>query len=75
VAPEVQWRKYQAVDPLFGVRRADRQYFVKLSVYKRDLTIFGFAPVVSYSYTTNQSNESLSKFDRNQFQLGFTRQF
>ncbi len=75
VAPEVQWTNYQATDPLFGVRRVDRQIFVKLSLYKRDFTIFGFAPVVSYSYTTNQSNESLSKFDRNQFQLGFTRQF
>jgi outer membrane protein len=75
VAPEVQWTNYQETDPLFGVRRVDRQIFVKLSVYKRDFTIFGFAPVVSYSYTTNQSNESLSKFDRNQFQLGFTRQF
>jgi outer membrane protein len=75
LAPEVQWTNYQATDPLFGVRRVDRQIFVKLSLYKRDFTILGFAPVVSYSYTTNQSNESLSKFDRNQFQLGFTRQF
>jgi outer membrane protein len=75
VAPEVQWTNYQETDPLFLVRRQDRQIFVKLSLYKRDFTIFGFAPVVSYSYTTNQSNESLSKFDRNQFQLGFTRQF
>lgn len=75
VAPEVQWTNYEETDPLFGVRRQDRQIFVKLSLYKRDFTIFGFAPVVSYSYTTNQSNESLSKFDRNQFQLGFTKQF
>lgn len=75
VAPEVQWWNYQATDPLFGVRRADRQYFAKISLYKRDFTIFGFAPVLSYSYTTNQSNESLFKYNRNQFQLGFTRQF
>jgi outer membrane protein len=75
VAPEVQWTNYQETDPLFGVRRQDRQIFVKLSLYKRDFTIFGFAPVVSYSYTTSQSNQSLFKFDRNQFQLGFTRQF
>ena len=75
VAPEVQWTNYQETDPLFGVRRQDRQIFVRLSLYKRDFTIFGFAPVVSYSYTTNQSNEFLSKFDRSQFQLGFTRQF
>jgi len=75
VAPEVQWTNYRETDPLFGVRRQDRQIFVKLSLYKRDFTIFGFAPVVSYSYTTNQSTEFLSKFDRSQFQLGFTRQF
>jgi tetratricopeptide (TPR) repeat protein len=75
VAPEVRWWYYQGVDPLFGVRRKDRQYFVKLSVYKRDFTIFGFSPVVSYSFTTNQSNASLFKYNRNQFQLGFTRQF
>jgi outer membrane protein len=75
VAPQVQWWNYQETDPLFGVRRQDRQIFVQLSLYKRDFTIFGFAPVVSYSYTTNQSNQSLFKFDRNQFQLGFTRQF
>lgn len=75
VAPQVQWTSYQETDPLFGVRRQDRQIFVQVSLYKRDFTIFGFAPVVSYSYTTNQSNQSLFKFDRNQFQLGFTRQF
>ena len=75
VAPEVQWWNYQSVDPLFNVRRADRQIFAKLSLYKRDFTIFGFAPVLSYSYTTVQSNESLFKYNRNQFQLGFTRQF
>ncbi len=75
VAPEVQWWNYQATDPLFGLHRSDRQYFAKLSLYKRDFTIFGFAPVFSYSYTTNLSNEPLFKYDRNQFELGFTRQF
>lgn len=75
VAPGVQWWNYQATDPLFGVRRADQQYSATVALYKRDLTIFGFAPVISYSYTNNQSNESLFKYDRNQFQLGFTRQF
>jgi tetratricopeptide (TPR) repeat protein len=75
LAPEVRWWQYQATDPLFLSRRSDRQYFVKLSLYKRNFTIFGFAPVVSYSYATNQSNQALFKYNRNQFELGFTRQF
>jgi outer membrane protein len=75
VAPEVRWWYYLGPDPLVGVRRKDRQYFVNLSVYKRDFTIFGFSPVLSYSYTTNESNDPLFKYNRNQFQLGFTRQF
>lgn len=75
VSPEVRWWYYQGVDPLFGVRRRDRQYFVKLSVYKRDFTIFGFSPVLSYSYTTNESNDPLFKYNRNQFEIGLTRQF
>jgi tetratricopeptide (TPR) repeat protein len=75
VAPEVRWWYYQGADPFFGVRRQDRQYFVSLSVYKRDFTIFGFSPVFTYSYTTNQSNDPLFKYNRNQFQIGVTRQF
>jgi outer membrane protein len=75
VAPEVRWWYYQGVDALAGVPRRDRQYYVNLSVYKRDFTIFGFSPVFSYSYTTNQSNDPLFKYNRNQFQIGFTRQF
>jgi tetratricopeptide (TPR) repeat protein len=75
VAPEVRWWRYFGFNPLFGVHRADRQYAVKLSLYKRDFTIFGFAPVVSYTYTRNNSNEELFRFNRNQFELGFTRQF
>lgn len=75
VAPEVRWWYYQGIDPFFGVRRQDRQYFVSLSIYKRDFTIFGFSPVFTYSYTTNQSNDPIFKYNRNQFQIGFTRQF
>jgi outer membrane protein len=75
LAPEVRWYYYQGIDPFFDVRRQDRQYFVSLSIYKRDFTIFGFSPVFTYSYTTNESNDPLYKYNRNQFQIGFTRQF
>jgi outer membrane protein len=75
VSPQVEWWYYKGNDPLAGMRRRDRQYYVSLSVYKRDFTIFGFSPVFTYSYTTNQSNDPLFKYNRNQFQIGFTRQF
>jgi tetratricopeptide (TPR) repeat protein len=75
LAPEVRWYYYQGIDPFFDVRRKDRQYFASFSVYKRDFTIFGFSPVFTYSYTTNESNDPLFKYNRNQFQIGVTRQF
>lgn len=63
------------MNPLFGKERDDREYRVRISGYKRDWTLFGFSPAVSYVYTRYVSNIELFDYDRHQLQLGMTRQF
>ena len=73
--PELFLSYYDAPDALFGTTRRDRTLRLVFSIYKRDWLIFGFDPVFSYIRTDNNSNQPLFSFHRNQFQLGFTKEF
>lgn len=73
--PDVRFSYYSGVDPFFGIRRFDRLYAGKISVYKRDWNVLGFSPVATVSYSRNVTNDPIYRFHRLQFQLGFTKQF
>jgi len=67
--------QYAGIDPFFQVRRADRLYSGKISIYKRDWNFWGMSPVLSVIYTDNVSNIPIWQFHRLQGQLGVTKQF
>jgi outer membrane protein len=73
--PEVFLSYYDAPDALFGTTRRDRTLRFGFSIYRRDWLILGFDPVFSYIRTDNDSNQALFSFHRNQFQVGFTKEF
>jgi outer membrane protein len=73
--PDVKISYYSGLDPFFAMRRTDRLYAGRLSLYKRDWNFWGFSPVLSLLYTDNRSNIPIYKFHRLQAQLGVTKQF
>ncbi|WP_417319853.1 surface lipoprotein assembly modifier [Emcibacter sp.] len=80
VRPEVLFRTYDGVENAFyleteGEDRKDTRYSVSVDFIKRDWSIWGFAPVFSYSYSNNNSNISFYSYQRHRFQLGLTRTF
>ena len=72
---DVMPSQYSGIDPFFQVRRADRLYSGKISIYKRDWNFWGMSPVLSVIYTDNVSNIPIWQFHRLQGQLGVTKQF
>jgi outer membrane protein len=66
---------YDALNPIFGTTRRDRTMRFTGSIYRRDWIVFGFNPVFTYIFTRNDSNQEIFTYNRNQFQIGFTKDF
>jgi tetratricopeptide (TPR) repeat protein len=75
VEPDVVVYQYDATSDAFGKRRHDVLSTMRLAVHKRDFTLFGFSPVVSYTYFHDASDINLFSYVRNLFELGVTRDF
>jgi tetratricopeptide (TPR) repeat protein len=80
IRPELLLRYYDAVENAFafetgGKDRKDTRYSISVDFTKRDWSLWGFAPVFGYSFTSNDSNVSFYSYDRHRFQLGLTRTF
>jgi hypothetical protein len=75
VGPQFTLRQFDEPFAAFGVTRLDRIVTVGTEIkYRKDL-IFGFAPLLTYTYTKNYSNISIFEYDRHQVEFGFTREF
>jgi outer membrane protein len=72
---ELQSSDFDDVTLFAGKIRQDLRLTGRLSVTKRDLNWFGFAPSVDYSYTWNDSNISLWDFDVHTLDLRLTKEF
>ena len=76
VSPQYVYRPFEAAAAINnGVTRLDRLYGVSLDLTKRDLSWYGFAPIVSYSYLHNTSTIELFEYDQHRVNLGLTRIF
>ena len=60
---------------LDGSNRRDTTRSLRVSVYKRDLTIRGFSPQLSVTYERRRSNAQQADFKRTGAELSFVRQF
>jgi hypothetical protein len=73
--PEYLYARYDGIDPAFGLRRRDQRISFRTEITKRDLTLWGFAPVISVSYEHNFSTLDLYDFSRIRVAFTVTRLF
>ena len=59
----------------FGQVRNDTYVTASLTTTKRDWDVLGFAPTFTVAYQRNMSTVDVFSYDRELFQLGFTRRF
>jgi hypothetical protein len=66
---------YQGDFSILDEPREDWRGNVTLNLTKRDFTIFGYAPVIEYSYTVNDSNVPFFDFDAHGLDFRLTKAF
>ncbi len=72
---EARFTGFDGVNPLAGVTRADRRLIGGITLTKRDLNFFGFAPALNYTYVNNASNISLYDYDSHALDFRLTKDF
>ena len=72
---EMSWRDYRGKDRLFGVVRRDRTPRFSLTLGNRLVTLRGFYPRVTVTYTRRNSTLGLREFDGTRFNFDVTRRF
>ena len=75
--PEVtlSWRPYRGDFPFASAPRRDRQASASLTLVKKDLSVFGFAPRLQATYIRNKSNVGFYDYDKLDGNLTLTREF
>jgi hypothetical protein len=71
----VRHEGYEGDYSILGEPREDWRGNLTLNLTKRDFTIFGYAPVVEYSYTRNFSNVPFFEFDAHGLDFRLTKTF
>ena len=77
VSPQTSFATVDYDSPLaaFGVARRDRLWVAQVALLNRRLDFYGFTPRIAYIYTHNSSDITLYAYNRNQIQIGLTRDF
>ncbi len=66
---------YQGDFPGFSVPRQDDRYDVSINLTKRDLELFGLAPMLRYTYSHNDSNIPFNDYDEQGVAVTLTKRF
>jgi hypothetical protein len=66
---------YEGDFPLMDNPRQDWQFDATVSLWKRDWNMWGFAPVIEYSFTRNDSNVAFYEYTDNTIDFRLTKQF
>ena len=74
---QIRWTDYEGNWHPFtdGSSREDRTRTLSLSLYKRDLTLYGFSPQVVVTREVRSSNAQLHDYQRTRGEVRFVRQF
>ena len=75
ITGEARFTGFDSVNPLAGVIRQDRRLIGGITLTKRDLNFFGFAPALNYTYVNNASNISLYDYDSHALDFRLTKDF
>ena len=73
--PNYSITRYDAALAAFGKTRRDDAVTLAFTLLNRRLDYYGFTPRFSYVFTKQNSNISLYRFTRHQFQIGVTSLF
>ncbi len=68
-------KTFKGLYPFFDEVRQDRRTDFSGHVVKRDFEVFGFAPMLQYTYTINHSNILLHDYDAHGASLTLTKSF
>lgn len=71
----VRRQVHDGLYPLLDLYRHDTRLAVSASLTKRDLSLFGLAPQIIYSYTRNWSNSPFDDYESHGANLTVTRKF
>ena len=71
----VALRKYHAAGPGLTEPRKDTRWQARAIVTKRDFTVFGLAPQVSYTFTLNASNSVFDDYAKHDVDVRLTKAF
>ncbi len=73
--PSFHRKRHAAKDPLFGVRRLDKQFIFSVGFSHRALRHRGFVPAFSYVYERNQSNIPVNEYRNQGLNINISRVF
>jgi outer membrane protein len=71
---QARFSVFDAIGPS-GYAREDQRYIGSITLVKRDLNLFGFAPGLNYTYTLNNCNISLWDYDSHAIDFRLTKNF
>lgn len=68
-------RDYEGLYPTLNEARSDDRFDASLFITKRDWEMFGFAPMLQYTYTLNQSNVGFFDYDAHGLNVTLTKRY
>ncbi|MGR6980494.1 surface lipoprotein assembly modifier [Testudinibacter sp. P27/CKL/0425] len=75
VALNYAQRRYHANASVFNIRQKNKEYGAQLSLWHRDLHLFGVTPRVTWAYTKIDSNNPFYSYDKNRVYLEVSKRF
>jgi tetratricopeptide (TPR) repeat protein len=72
---EFRFSDFDGMHPIAGVVRKDKRWTGSVTLTKRDLNIWGYAPAIEYTYIHNDSNISLYQFDSHEVDFRLSKDF
>jgi tetratricopeptide (TPR) repeat protein len=72
---EVRFADFDSVFPLYGIVREDTRWAGTVSLTKRDLNFWGYAPAIEYTYIFNDSNIANYHYDSHAVDFRLSKDF
>jgi outer membrane protein len=72
---QVRQANFDGIFPIYGKVRKDTRYMADLTLTKRDLNFWGYAPELEYTYSFNDSNLASYYFDSHSVNFTLSKDF
>lgn len=68
-------KNYDGVSRYTQIKGKDKEYDANFSIWKRDLSLLGLTPKLSWNYRKVDSNDPFNEYSKNSFNLMFSKTF